>query len=593
MAVLPFDAVPADSTNSPFAEGVAEEIHDQLGHNPKLRLVGRTSAEVFRNSDADAPTIGKKLHVSYLLDGTVRRAGNQVKVAVALLRARDGIELWRHSYSGKLDDIFAIQQSIGQQVEGQLRAQFVGPKGVTPSTLATSGEVYGYYLTARGLTRYFEAARVETAIDLLHRALKLDPNYAPAWAQLAIATRYRGYLQGKLADEDAERVREQAIGMADKATALSPQLAEAHLAKAIALEALDDTGDEGKSELLIAARLDPNNADTWAELAQVYQWAGYFPEELAAQRRRVQIDPLWSPGLFHAAELAWQLGYEGESWNYVRQVERDSPGSADAHLLRADAAYRSGNLSGALKEALIARKVGDAVDRRFANREIAQALRAAGFLDRARPLWHFEVDDRLWALWKGEALPGPTINQIYRNARVAWANQMVTFAVLKTLVAAGRSPEAVALYHRRFSSAEEMIRYPSGHLGLLEDGSTVALALSDSGQKDAALHLLKLLRREADYRIARGAVPRNYHYYYAMILAVSGDNEGALRSLEESARRGWHYAEEKSLPDLAMEPAFRALLHDKRFQRILTQQRAWQEQERARITPLLSQVGQT
>jgi tetratricopeptide (TPR) repeat protein len=434
---------------------------------------------------------------------------------------------------------------------------------------------------------------VETAIDLLHRALKLDPNYAPAWAQLAIATRYRGYLQGKLADEDAERVREQAIGMADKATALSPQLAEAHLAKAIALEALDDTGDEGKSELLIAARLDPNNADTWAELAQVYQWAGYFPEELAAQRRRVQIDPLWSPGLFHAAELAWQLGYEGESWNYVRQVERDSPGSADAHLLRADAAYRSGNLSGALKEALIARKVGDAVDRRFANREIAQALRAAGFLDRARPLWHFEVDDRLWALWKGEALPGPTINQIYRNARVAWANQMVTFAVLKTLVAAGRSPEAVALYHRRFSSAEEMIRYPSGHLGLLEDGSTVALALSDSGQKDAALHLLKLLRREADYRIARGAVPRNYHYYYAMILAVSGDNEGALRSLEESARRGWHYAEEKSLPDLAMEPAFRALLHDKRFQRILTQQRAWQEQERARITPLLSQVGQT
>jgi hypothetical protein len=168
---------------------------------------------------------------------------------------------------------------------------------------------------------------------------------------------------------------------------------------------------------------------------------------------------------------------------------------------------------------------------------------------------------------------------------------MVTFAVLKTLVAAGRSAEAVALYRRRFSSAEQMLRYPSGHLGLLEDGTTIALALSDSGQKDEALHLLKLLRREADDRIARGPVPRSYHYYYAMILAVSGDEEGAIRSLEQSVGRGWLYAEEKSFPNLAMEPAFRSLLHDKRFQRIVGQQRAWQEKERSKMDPLVNQVG--
>ena len=91
MAVLPFEALPADETNSPFAEGVAEEIHNQLAGNPKLRLIGRTSAETFRGTNADAHTIGSKLRVAYLLDGSVRRAGNQVRVAVALIRTNDGV----------------------------------------------------------------------------------------------------------------------------------------------------------------------------------------------------------------------------------------------------------------------------------------------------------------------------------------------------------------------------------------------------------------------------------------------------------------------------------------------------------------------
>ena len=590
MAVLPFEALPADETNSPFAEGVAEEIHNQLAGNPKLRLIGRTSAETFRGTNADARAIGSKLRVDYLLDGSVRRASNQVKVAVALIRAKDGVELWRRSYSGKLDDIFAIQTNIGRQVEGQLRAQFAGPKGVSASTLATRGEVYGYYLTARGLVRSRELAKVETAIGLLRRALEIDPNYAPAWAELAVATRIHGYVQGTLVNEAAVRQREEAIGFANHAVALAPQLAEAHLAKAIALEALDDVGDEGKTELLTTLRLDPNNADAWGRIAGIYEWEGYFPDEMAAFRRQIAIDPLWLPAIFHASDLAWQLGYKAEAQDYVRRIERENPGAIEAHLARAAMAYNSGDLSGALQEGLAAKRLSDAGSRPFVDRQISHALRAAGFLERARPIWWYAVDDSMWSLWNGRALPQDTVDRLYRNVTLQWANESVTFAVLKTLVSNGRPAAAVALYRKRFSSPEAMLRFPSGHLGFLEDGATIALALRDTGQKAEADRLLALLRREAQKRLDHGPVPNNYRYYVAMTQAVGGDNDGAIRSLQQSAQRGWLYAHEKSLPDLTMEPAFRSLINDPRVQHIVGQQRAWQGKERREMEPLLSQL---
>jgi adenylate cyclase len=591
LAVLPFDALPADETNSPFAEGVSEEILGQLARNPKLRLVGRTSAETFRGHKTDARTIGGKLHVAYLLDGTVRRSGKEVRVAVELVRAADGVELWRHSYSGQLNDIFAIQESIGAQVEGQLRAQFAGAKGVTPSTLATSGEVYGYYLTARGLVRSRDLANVEAAIGLLRRALAIDPNYAPAWAELAIATRIRRYLGTGIVDEAADRERAVAIGYADRAKALAPQLAEAHIAKAIALEALDDNGDDGKPELLIAARLDPNDAETWAALARCYEWEGYFPQEMMAYRRVIAIDPIWWPALFHATDLAWQLGYEAESREYVRRVERDYAGRFEAHLVRNKMAYQSGDLSNALQEGLAARRLADAGSRPFIDRQIGYALRAAGFADRARRYWWYDVDDTMWSLWNGRALSSNTIERLYRNPGVEWTNQMVTFALLKTLVSSHRSAEAVTLYHRRFSSPEEMLRYPSGHLGLLEDGATIALALQDTGERAEADRLLSLLRREAQERLKLGPVPRDYGYYMAMVQAAGGDKEGAIRALQQSVGRRWFYTHERSFGDLTMEPAFRSLLNDTRFQRIVNQQRAWQQKERREMVPLLTPLS--
>jgi hypothetical protein len=195
-------------------------------------------------------------------------------------------------------------------------------------------------------------------------------------------------------------------------------------------------------------------------------------------------------------------------------------------------AYQSGDLSNALQEGLAARRLADAGSRPFIDRQIGYALRAAGFADRARRYWWYDVDDTMWSLWNGRALSSNTIERLYRNPGVEWTNQMVTFALLKTLVSSHRSAEAVTLYHRRFSSPEEMLRYPSGHLGLLEDGATIALALQDTGERAEADRLLSLLPPSPGFAGSIPGISRRLHFFGTGRL-----QSGRLQS-SSSLRRG-------------------------------------------------------
>ena len=183
LAVLPFKNLAAGDPY--FAEGVAEEIADRLSREPQFKVAGRTSSALFKDA-ADFKDVGRRLHVAYVLEGSVRSAGRQVRVNVALVDARKGMRLWNQDFRGDLNDIFAIQDSIGEQVAAHVKKQLV-PQ-VLPSTMKTSGEVYGLYVTARSLMNLREPAKIEAAADLMRTAVKQDPNFAPGWAQFALAT---------------------------------------------------------------------------------------------------------------------------------------------------------------------------------------------------------------------------------------------------------------------------------------------------------------------------------------------------------------------------------------------------------------------
>ena len=599
MAVLPFDAIPADQENAPFAEGLAEEISGELARNPRLQMIGRTSAAMFEESRADAKTIGRKLRVTYLLDGSVRRIGTDVRVGVELVRARDGAQVWRHTYNGTLNDIFAIQDRIGQSVEAQLRSSFVGKEGVTARSLATRGDVYSHYLTARGILREpgkFSGSRkesIERATELLRQAVALDPNYAPAWAQLSGAILVRREVAGffRTAEERA-RSRNEAIVYANRALALAPRLAEAHYAKARTL-----VGPEGRQEgnlrgLETAVRLDPNSADAWFSLANYHAWNGDFEAELKARRKAVALEPLWIFAFGPAAQSAWNLGFEEEARRYWGRVERDGvPSPFQAHAVRSDVAARNGDWSLQLIEGLAARRAADQGRRSMAEAAIGEALRSAGDQARAKRAWAtFGLDEMTWALWRGQPPSQAELSSRSRNLAAFWGNRELIPPLLKNLVNHGRSREVVDLYRRQFGAPEKLQRYPGGHVPFVSDATTIALALRDVGMNEEAGHLLTLVRESVDQRIRGGRAPRSYYFHAALVAAAQRDNGAALRWLEHASANKWWYAQEYSLPDIADEPAFRNLKADPRFQAIAARQRAWQARERREMGPLLREV---
>ena len=181
IAVLPFRNL---SGGDPyFAEGIGEEILGQLAREPQFRVAGRASSSALED-DADVRDVARRLNVDYVLEGSVRRQGDQVRVNADLVRASDGMRLWSDSYDGKLDDIFAIQQRIGGAIAGALRRRLMRTPRCRERSV-TNGEAYNLYLTARGLIRTRNKDVFVTASNLLRDAIKLDPNYAPAWASLA------------------------------------------------------------------------------------------------------------------------------------------------------------------------------------------------------------------------------------------------------------------------------------------------------------------------------------------------------------------------------------------------------------------------
>ena len=184
IALLPFRNL---SSGDPyFAEGIGEEILGQLSREPQFRVAGRSSSREF-GPDADAREVARRLNVEYVVEGSVRKQGDRVRVNADLVRASDGSRLWSDSFDGKLDDIFAIQQQIGGAVAGALRRRLVRTPALS-GPLVTNGEAYNLYLTARGLIRTRNKDVFVTSSNLLRDAIKLDPNYAPAWASLAEST---------------------------------------------------------------------------------------------------------------------------------------------------------------------------------------------------------------------------------------------------------------------------------------------------------------------------------------------------------------------------------------------------------------------
>lgn len=251
VAVLPFTDMSREKDQEYFCEGIAEEILNSLSRVKRLRVASRTAAFQFKAA-ADPREIGRRLHVSTLLEGSVRKSGSRLRIAVQLTHAAGGYQLWAARYEREMSDIFAIQDEIARNIAGALELTLTAEeRGALRAGSTTDVEAYDCYLRGRKFYYRYTRREVEFALQLFARAVELDPAYAAAQAGLADCSSYI-YLYSKRTEE----VRRQAEAASRRAVELNPKSAQAQASRALALS-LGGCDADAEQAFETAIALDP------------------------------------------------------------------------------------------------------------------------------------------------------------------------------------------------------------------------------------------------------------------------------------------------------------------------------------------------
>jgi TolB-like protein/cytochrome c-type biogenesis protein CcmH/NrfG len=288
IAVLAFDDLSEKHDQGYFADGVAEEILNALAHVEGLRVPGRTSSFWFKGKNVEPAEIGRKLAVTHLLEGSVRRAGKRVRVTAQVVNVADGGHLWSETFDRSEADIFAVQDEVARAVAQALMVRLLPNSGSAADGTRTSNpEVYRLYLLGREQLRTFNQESNARAIASFNQALALEPTYAPAWAGLAHAT----FLSSATFEADSNVTRPAALVAAEKAIALAPGVADGFAVRAELRRALFDFAG-AHADIERALSLSPNDANTLVVQARLLANEGRLAESLKAARRAVDLDPL-------------------------------------------------------------------------------------------------------------------------------------------------------------------------------------------------------------------------------------------------------------------------------------------------------------
>jgi TolB-like protein/Flp pilus assembly protein TadD len=287
-----------------FSDGISEQVLDLLSRVPELRVIARTSSFSFKNKDVDVATIAQRLNVSHLLEGSVRRSGNRVRITAQLIRAADSSHLWSDTYDRELKDIFAVQDEIAAAVVHQLKVALLGGK-LPARSAATSLEAYNLYLKARYLFDQHTDQSMAKAAEYYQAALVIDPVYAEAWAGLAEAQSVRadeGYMDYAVGADMARAA-------AQRALELDPAMAKAHFALGLVQFSHDWNWSAAEDSFNRAIALDPNEAKALSLAGSLAQILGRDADGIGLCRQAVANNPI---GAYERVQLGWALAQAGQ-----------------------------------------------------------------------------------------------------------------------------------------------------------------------------------------------------------------------------------------------------------------------------------------
>ena len=343
IAVLPFVNMSDEKSNEFFSDGISEELLNLLAKIPQLQVTARTSSFAFKGKEIGITEVARQLHVAHVLEGSVRKSGNAVRITAQLINAATDTHLWSQTYDRKLDDIFAIQDDIAADVVKQLKVTLLG---AAPKARSTDPEAYALYLQAVQLGRQNTEEAFKQSDELFRKALAIDPRYAPAWADLS-GTLANEAGQGLLPSKEGFA---QAREAATKAVAIDQEYAPAH-ARLGRIAMYGDNDLAGAAQhLQRALALDPMDLDVLRNSATLLGSLSRLDEALALDEAVVRRDPVSVSALFNLGLDQRYAGRFDASIASFRTVLRLAPGRGNAHAQLGTALLLKGDAQGALAE---------------------------------------------------------------------------------------------------------------------------------------------------------------------------------------------------------------------------------------------------
>jgi len=299
----------SDPEQEYFCEGIAEELINGLGRIEELRVVARTSTFQFKGSGFDLREVGERLNVETILEGSVRKAGNRLRITAQLVDVADGYRLWSERYDRTLDDIFAIQEEIAESIVSRLEVTLhPAERQALQNPVAQNVEAYDFYLRGRKFFHRWERKSWEFAIEMYERAIELDPQYARAYAGIAETSISLFTYLGA----DAEMSR-RADGASRKALELAPDLSEAHAARGLVLSWLIEDPAAAVEHFERAIELNPKLYENYYFYARSSTGQGEYERAARLYEKAIELRPDDYQALLIVPQVYRSLGRDDDA----------------------------------------------------------------------------------------------------------------------------------------------------------------------------------------------------------------------------------------------------------------------------------------
>lgn len=567
IAVLPFVNMSDDSGNEYFSDGISEEILNALAKVGELKVAGRTSSFAFKGQNLDLRRIGETLGVKHILEGSVRKAGRQVRITAQLIKVEDGFHLWSDSYDRELDNIFAIQDEIASAILLQLKAHLVDGESAVSTPVDT--QAYELYLLARQRVYERTAASIQMAINLLDEALVIDDGYAPAHALKGIAVILIS--EDNYGDLHSQRSKEESLPLLEKALELDPESAEALAGKGLWHSQFQRDHSTAIDYYRRALRINPSLTDAGVWYATSLAVLGDVREAIVIGEQLFSRDPLHPSARNNLAVDYVNTGQPQRSLAIAQKQTPVFPGQVGLRKIMGEAYLSMGEYALAYEQLSLAVK----------QEELNNSVRSV-------------YSQNLIRLMEWEALAEQGNDQ-FRSVGLNYLDRTEEALLLETREAAENGPSAsyfqLLVENQRH---QDLIRYVESRWTDLSHferenperegyGANMLGFIAQSyglmGRQEKFDKAMALFTASLEAQLAMGIDNGNFSQSRAFHAMLSGDHDAAIDLLDKAFQQGFTIDPRQH----KTWPVFRPLQGDPRFEDAKSRMLVHLNKERAQL----------